>query len=354
MQTIPKLLERSDTLHRRYMRRFSGLPRATRVIGELDAIIDAARALIADAEANTADDLVVRGFRDRLQLYETERPRVAEAQAAGDGARAGAILAADANAVFHRYARHFAGQSRPTRDADMLSEMVASLNTIESSMTEQINNGLAGLGRDRDIVRQNRRTYIDEERAVEESRRSLSPEQLVSVSANRANEAFAVYDRHFAGKSRLSRRPDLLERAIRTLGDVRETMQELVVAGVEPDTVSRNLGIVIQREENWQSELQEIRAARENTTVFELVSALAEEGNRVISEFREAEALDAGTDKLGALGHALDAADAVIHQMAQLDRVYELEENARNLGLLRDTRIHAMRSWSALRESIAK
>ena len=353
MQTIPQLIERSDTLHRRYLRRFSGLPRATRILGELDAIIDTARALIADAETNTADELVVRGFRDRLQLYESERPKVAEAQAGGDGPRLGALLAAEANAVFHRYARHFAGQSRPTRDADMLSEMVADLNTIEAAMSARIKAGSRSLEQDRSVVQNNKQMYADEERAVEDSRLDLSPEQLVSISAKRANDAFAIYDNHFAGQARLSRRPELLERALRTLGEARSTMQELVVAGVETDTVSRNLGIVIQREETWQKELDEIRSARENTTVFDLVSALADEGNRVISELGKAESLDAGEDKLKALSHTLDALDDVIRQMAQLDRVYELEENARNLGLLRDTRIHAMRSWNALRKSIS-
>src|SRR5207342_2268144 len=71
-----------------------------------------------------------------INLYTQERVAILRAQEAGPAFEAFSSEATSANLVFARYARHFAGKDRSTRDLALLGELVEELKQIDKRMAQ--------------------------------------------------------------------------------------------------------------------------------------------------------------------------------------------------------------------------
>jgi hypothetical protein len=123
----------------RYRAHFAGQPRITCNADMLAAIVARLDGLLATLEAAPAADLAdvqdnLRIVREQRALYVNEVAQVRAAHAAAPVSDASNQLALAANKVFEGYQQNFAGQSRGTRNLQMLSEMCDRLHDIQAQM----------------------------------------------------------------------------------------------------------------------------------------------------------------------------------------------------------------------------
>jgi hypothetical protein len=129
-----ELLKQLDALHLRFQLHFADHVRLTRDLRLLDALIAEGQAIAAQAaevQPPEPDDAWLRlslAMQRRLELYTEARGAIAQAHAvAGLRDREASLLTGRGRLVLHRYVRHFAGQSRRTRDPGRLQEMIDDL-----------------------------------------------------------------------------------------------------------------------------------------------------------------------------------------------------------------------------------
>ena len=101
------------------------------------------------------------------------------------------------------------------------------------------------------------------------ARDRLEPGDKISTLAQLANAQFKLYEDHFAGKSRVTRRPGLLRRVIENLNEIQKSMQDLR-ARVRSEANDRNIGIVGDRLRLYRDELAAIEKARDETSLEDL------------------------------------------------------------------------------------
>src|SRR5512143_1047812 len=124
-----KFADELESIAARYEAQFAGMSRASRNLDEIDAIIAETKSVLkrieSIPEAVRPPDLteLASTARQNVTLYERERAMIVEAKRVGPEFERFAQLASTANAVFARYRRHFAGQSRATRDIGLIDEM---------------------------------------------------------------------------------------------------------------------------------------------------------------------------------------------------------------------------------------
>ena len=68
-------------------------------------------------------------------------------------------------------------------------------------------------------MRRTLETYRTENKEIEKARKTGTDEERASILAEVANGQFRIYQMHFAGKSRATRRPALLVRVIEQLAN---------------------------------------------------------------------------------------------------------------------------------------
>lgn len=354
MTTPVQIREESDRLHNLYQRNFGGLPRITRDAKLLSDIQQQAKGLLSRAPAG------IRELRDTLQarvtLYGNELAAIQEDQSKGPFAMAAARVAGDANAAFSRYRRHFGGKGRWSRDTELLAELLEELRAAEGSFNVVKQNwDDPAVDRDLEVVRRSMETYTTEMEEIIKSRENLDEEQTVSATAEWANELFGVYRRQFAGMPRLSRRPALLERMIRSLRTVEGRMATAIAVGNKSENLAANLTLVRQQLGMWESELEGIGVARAETDIHSLVAAMGTELDAVWTMYGENFANQSReTRDLEMLSGLLDRSDEVARQARELHRAYDLESTDRLLRSARDQRVILMREYDQVREAIEK
>src|SRR5690554_5017041 len=130
MATIVESLGKElEELDREYQESFAGQSRLTRDGAQLDRISERGSSRLKRIDQIPAPaqgpDLV--RLRDAtahsLNLYTQERAAIVRAQEVGPQFEAFSQEATSANLVFARYARHFAGKDRATRDLALLGEL---------------------------------------------------------------------------------------------------------------------------------------------------------------------------------------------------------------------------------------
>ena len=120
-----------------------------------------------------------------------------------------------------------------------------------------------------------------------------TPEEQASALAECANGQFRLYDTHFAGKSRVTRRPALLQRMIDTLTQVHDRMRTLRDQGLRVDFNDQNMRVVEESLQTYKSELVAIRADRERTKFADLQGMLGGAANEAMSAAEKKDRLDA-------------------------------------------------------------
>lgn len=334
---IDALRRRADRVHARYDAHFAGQPRISRDASLLDEMIAETDGLLKSARAERADALVATLEKNRA-LYVQEAAAVREAQQAPPEVLAAHELATWAQTAFNRYRRHFAGKARATRDLGLLGEMIDDLTRIDRALA-----GLGArsddpmIGSTREQVQQSLELYKRERGAIVEARAAGTLGEQGDMLAAVANGQFELYRQHFAGKSRLSRRPALLERIVDTLGQVHERMRALQKQGLHAEGNARNIGVVEGRLALYREELEKIREIRQSSTLPQLVSAFGEAANQVFDAYRETFAgQDRATRDPEALTVLCDALYDLARQMEDLDRVRDDESNQHNLAVVLD------------------
>lgn len=339
---IDNLRRDLDLITSTYEADFSGQSRATRDVAQIDGLIKRLRDLVSRANGIPA---AVQGpeliaLRDdaqsALSLYETERVAILKAKEAGPIFDEFAVEATDANFVFARYARHFAGQNRSTRDVALLAEMLEELKGVQKRMSALLEEkNVADFGSDLDVVKAAVTQYTNELKEIDKAQKSGSAEEQAGLLATLANDQFAVYQTHFAGQARISRRPALLMRVIDSLKSIKSRMEALKLGGFSADYHDKNIGIVQERLAVYETELGEIRKARQGTALPDIMGNLGNAANEIFEEYRKgyADKSRAQVD-YAKLGQICDRLGEVKRQMRDLSRAEQNEMNEKNLEIV--------------------
>lgn len=348
MALSDRLSSELQSISTTYDENFAGQSRQSRDVELLDKLIGRVRAVLSEAEAipegaRGKDLSAVADEASRsLQVYETEKRAIQQAKVAGPEFEPFGVLATKANFIFARYGRHYAGQSRNTRDALQLEEMVEDLKKIHEEMLT-----LAGspprepFAGDVALVSQNLRMYRQEADAISEAQTTGTHEERANLLAALANEQFQTYRNHFAGESRVTRRPALLVRLVDALEIIEDRMVRLGDAGFRVDFHTKNLEVVRAQLALYKKELEEIRAARRGTSMTDLMGMLGGAANEQFEQYRSA---FAGKDRTkvdrAKLGLICDKLHEIARQMEDLGRAEQSEMNTKNLEVVQEQLSH--------------
>ena len=336
------LKSKADEIYGIYAANFAGKPRATREMAMIDDLIARLTALIEETrtlmngDRNPAVLAFLETAIDNLERYRNERTAIEQAKR-DPHAVEGATLANRANRVFDVYQRHFAGQDRGTRDRMLLHEMVNELESVQRELRDLVNRGGTGARGDLETVAAQLQLYRDEVTNVARSQTVGTNEEIANRLAQLANAQFKLYADHFAGKSRTSRRPALLERMVANLEEYQAEMRELLESGFSSQMNRNNIGTIANNLEMYRNELIAIRDAREQTSVSDLAGALGGAANDVFNEYREHFAgKDRASRDLELMGKLCDQLREVALQMREIDAEIELEVNQKNLRIVEE------------------
>ena len=355
--TLTEIKNETDAIYDTYASRFAGMPRATRELSELDALIRRLTAVIQSASAemgggrNPALLSIVETAEGNLQTYTDEKKAIQEAQSMPFTKEA-AILAGRANREFDMYGRHFAGQDRATRDERLLEELIGELQVIRGLMASLIEKGGDTSKADLNTVENQIELYETEITNIRAARSTGTLEEQGSRFANLANAQFSLYTNHFAGKARTTRRPALLERMIGNLDEYHHGMQALVSGGYDESTNIKNMDIVRQNLEMYRTELIEVEKAQQDTSLGDVAGALGGEANEYMKEYRENYAGQDRTSRdLGRLSVICDNLRDVALQMMAISTKIELDYNDKNIEIVSETRALYEAEWKAIKEA---
>lgn len=339
--SIQKDLEAIDNL---YAEHFAGQSRATRDISRMDELIARSKTVLQriqsiPAAAMGQDLQDLRGqIEEQLKLYNAERDLIQRAKTPVPGADQFAPFATIANFTFAKYRRHFAGKNRSTRDVRLLEEMIDDLKKVEIGMKAVIaRTPNKAFSDDLDTVQQNLSMYETEIKEVKRAHTMGTAEERGGGLAQRANDQFALYRSHFAGKSRASRRPQLLARIVANLEEIGEQMREVEKLEGKPDFNVNNINIVGENLNMYRLELIEVRNARETTKMEDLMGMLGDAANAAFADYRDKFAgKSRATVNRDDLVVICDQLDEIHRQMRDLGRVNKNEMNANNLTVVQD------------------
>jgi hypothetical protein len=342
-----------------YQAEFAGQSRATRDVGALEKLIarvDDVVARIDQIPAVAQGRELVEGRKSAVEMrtmYAEELKQIERAKRASPSQEAFGLLAAKANFTFARYARHFAGQSRDSRDISLLAEMIADLEAIEAKMVDiRKKERDSVFDRDIDVVRGNLKMYKGERAEVEKAQAAGTLEQRASLLGGLANGQFAIYAEQFANKSRISRRPALLARVIANLASIEERMRSISAQGFFVEWHAKNIAIVEERRAAYTQELEAIRDARKGTPVGDIMGMLGEAANQLFAEYGKHFAGKNRTEvDENLLSSLCDGLFDIAVQMEELARIEDNATNAQNLDIVRQNHAAYEQEWLMIKRA---
>jgi hypothetical protein len=338
VENLGKELEQID---REYTTDFAGHSRLTRDIEQMERMMKRVAAIVSQVDkipsAAQGPDLarVREAATASLTLYTSEREAIAKAQEVGPAFEAFSMEATSANFVFARYMRHFAGKDRATRDSALLGELVEDLRQIDKRMTGLLEaKKNPEFEKDRTVVRENLAQYQKEIELIEGAYTTGTSDEQASVLATLANNQFAVYQAHFAGEPRISRRPALLMRVVATLKKIRERMIALRDS-VSEEFNAKNIAIVEDRLGVYETELTEVRKLRQATPMTDIMGELGTAANKLFDEYRANFADKARTQADATrLANICDKLGEIRRQMVDMSFAEESDMNQKNLDIV--------------------
>lgn len=338
-----RMKQELEAISKVYDSKFAGQSRGTRDISEMDGLIKRVKNVLMqiDATPNASRDSELSSLKadaqEQLKMFEGEKAAIAEAKSAGPDFEVFAPLAQTANFVMARYRRHFAGKSRSTRDLGLMEEMVDDLSTVSTQMSAIISkNGAAPFRRDLEAVTQALTMYRSERDEISRAYGAGTPEEQSGNLASLANAQFDIYRDHFAGKSRTSRRVELLERMVRNLERIKTRMMDLSRESAVAQINKDNIGVIDGNIETYRKEIEEIRKAKESSSIDDLAGNLGGAANEVFDEYRNRYAgKDRRTVDRDRLSVMCDLLGEIERQMALLARGVKNDSNDKNLEIVR-------------------
>jgi hypothetical protein len=340
-ENMQKLNERNNRLSQRYDRYFAGQPRHSRnpvlldeMVAEAVAIRDAAQGLADDAGNELAESADRQG-----ELYRKEAQEVRKIQSAGTEIFLVHEYRSWARMTFDRYQRNFAGRSRSTRDAGILTDMIGDLERLDDELARlegrTDDDGMCSETRQR--VKSNLELYQSERNKITASRQTDGLEEQADALAAAANVQFTQYAAHYAGQKRLSRSVGRLEQIVAELDMIQDRMAALTAQGFVNESNRQNLETVGDRLEFYRGEVDAIQTARASTSFEDLVAELGGAANDLFEQYqKEYSGQQRSTRPLEPLVVLTDGLYDLARQMNQLDRVRDSDNNQHNLAVVLD------------------
>ncbi len=351
-----------DQIGAEYDARFAGQSRVTRDLSVLNDLVSRMKRTqqeleriqrnVPASEFGQLRDTI----RQSLQIYETERKEIMKVKSLGPDFEDFDALRTQANLTFNAYHRHFAGKARNTRDLGLLAELIDDLERVRDAMKELEGSIPPGHGTREDIelVTQNIAMYTNERGEIVESMGMGTQDEQASALAECANNQFRWYDTHFAGKSRITRRPALIQRMIDNLTQIQDRMKTLREQGLRTDYNEQNINIVEDSLRTYRVELDEIRKARQTTRFADLQGNLGGAANEVFKLYADNYAgQDRRTRNLQLLSDICDLLSEIGRQMWDTGRAEPSEMNDRNLQIVTEQRVMFEREYTAIEDVLA-
>ena len=300
-QRAAKIRHALQTMHEGYQVGFAGQPRLTRAAGQLDAWVAQLQGFsprvksLPPAERGELSTLI----KARVELYQREAKAVRAAQQMNPASRAAYVHIEWANLHSDRYARHFAGQARNTRDGSLLSDLSVEAQVwIEQAQghLDQHGDELIDVARDDlaqriERLQESETMYQSELKAITDAQKQGSAQERADLLAYLANQCFQTYRAHFAGQSRSSRHLGTLERLNTQLELVAQQMGELLKSEraelEDAERAERNLEIVQQNLTSYQGEEDEVDRAQRGLDYGGWVKTLSEAAQKVYNDYSE-------------------------------------------------------------------
>jgi hypothetical protein len=350
--TLAELNARLEAIDARYRGRFAGHPRISRDPEELESLIREVEAAVKEA-GKSADAAFTDRSTASLDLYRNELAQIQEARAAGPAAVQAHRLVSVAQMIMGRYTRFFAGQSRTTRNVGLLEEFIRDLTTITTEL-EGLKARGADVTADLERIQQTLSVYRQETGAIRSARGDDSLPSQAQRLAGLANDQFERYRQLFANQSRVSRHPQTLESMIHTLKEVHAQMLALRTRGVSGGSHAKNISIVGERIESWETELRTIRDVVARAPVTERVGRLGEAANAIFAAYREEFAgKDRRSRDKARLGVIIEQLWPIFRSMDAIDRLDGDDTNARNLSIVTDQLRIYDREYTAIAQAQA-
>lgn len=322
-RTLRLLSRRAERVHARYRFRFADKPRLTRDPGLLLSLMDELRPLLEEARGLRGEgegDALVSQLERRLRLYADELKAVEEAREAGADAICLSRLSTRLDLSLGRYRRHFASQSRRTRDLARLDGLLAETESIGVAARAFTGREPERAGKLRDRAARHLDLLENERLAIVDAQSQGTPRERASLYARLANAQLARYQRDFADRQRATRSAELLGRIVERLVDLRREMMRLSVAGLETEENARNIELLTERLALYEREVAAIAAAREGTPPAQKLELWAAETRSLLTRY---DADFAGQSRasrdLSALGALCDALGEIERGLWELD-----------------------------------
>ncbi|GEM_PF-5732078 len=352
---ITTIKDELDGIFSEYNQIFAGRPRATRdasilsnIIERLESAIGEAKGL-ANGDSTLADTL--KTADENLDRYLDELQAIRNIQ--GDSRVVfAAELAGQANRIFDRYQRNYAGADRGSRDVLKLNEMADELVGIEDKMAQLVKAGVDAAKTDRNIVKEQLALYRKEIANIKEAHISGTNPEKVDRYAQLANDQFRLYRVHFSGKGRPSRRIELLERMKSNLKTYRRYMNDLKKSGFHNDMNNKNIGVIDANIDMYTTEMKEIAKAKAEIPVKDLSGNLGGAANELFEMYRESFAgKDRGTVELELIGDLCDGLYNIVVQMREISNAIDIEANDANLKIVEENLTSYENEYRAIKEA---
>jgi len=335
LATASELMERLERIDSRYRGRFAGHPRISRDPEELQKLQAEVRE-VATAAGEVSDASLDERIKASLDLFERELAAIHEAQAAGPAAVQAHRIVTLTAFVYARYTRFYAGQNRATRNVSLLEELVGDLKAFETDLARLVAQG-ADRSADLNRVRESIQIYEREVGAIRSARGSDSLPQQAQRYATLANDLFDRYRTLFANKSRISRSTRALDSLIRGLGEIHAQMLALRTRGVTGDVHAKNIALVSDRLEQWNTERRAIQEVLDKAPLSDRIGYLGGAANELFTQYRENFAgQDRRTRQLSLLGNLIEELWYIQREMDAIDQGDGDDTNARNLSIVTD------------------
>ncbi|MFT4702366.1 MAG: hypothetical protein ACI81R_000050 [Bradymonadia bacterium] len=244
-----------------------------------------------------------------------------------------ALLQRRLDEVHARYTFRFAGKSRATRSVTEIEQIAAEAEKVRVEASK--------LGASFGVVVTAAKERVDlykSERAKIVEVQGQGPTLVTAARLGaRANLAFGLYRRHFAGKGRSTRDLALLDEIIEELRAVSSELRSLLSTPGGP-LAEEHLGTVDRSIETYVSEHEAIVAAKGTLSDEEKAGMLANTANDQFTNYRRNFAGQARTSRRPQLLTRINSQLAIIEQ--QMERAIAdgeaLETNSGNLNIVRD------------------